>query len=52
MQGELFDSLQASLEENSTNDENLRNLENEQRMQNGFLRLESIPMEGTKALDS
>jgi hypothetical protein len=48
----LFDKLQASLEENSTNDENLRNLENEQRMPKGFLGLESIPMEGTKALDS
>jgi predicted SAM-dependent methyltransferase len=37
---------------NESNDETLRNLENEQRMPRGFLRLESITLEGTKVLDS
>jgi len=37
---------------NESGDEALRNLESEQRMPKGFLKLESITLEGTKVLDS
>jgi predicted SAM-dependent methyltransferase len=37
---------------NQSKDEALRNLENENRMPKGFLKLESFTLEGTKALDS
>ena len=37
---------------NESKDETLRNLENEKRMPKGFLKLESVTLEGTKVLDS
>ena len=37
---------------NESKDETLQNLENEKRMPKGFLKLESVTLEGTKVLDS
>ena len=37
---------------NESKDETLRNLEHEERMPKGFLKLESVTLEGTKVLDS
>jgi predicted SAM-dependent methyltransferase len=37
---------------NESKDKSLRNLENEKRMPKGFLKLESVILEGTKVLDS